>query len=281
MLPKVILFDADGTLWRGGSIIDGAPQFVSRCKAAGIRCLLLSNNAGPDRSAYVEKCSKLGLDFAHEDIFSVNHLAGPWVAKNHPAAKTLVIGSPLLIRSMQNHLDVICADDWLAGHGAADRPATPDDMKLVCQAKFDLVVIGIDANVSYIKLALACAAVQNGAKLVGANPDYSFPFEGSIELPGNGSIVKLVATVSGVEPTYLGKPYLHMLSQIEEETGFDRSEMLVIGDRVETDIDFAVNAGIPAYLVLTGVETNPDSVAGMPDVSCVPTLDGVAIHLGL
>lgn len=279
MLPKVILLDADGTLWRGSQVIGDAPEFIQRCQAAGVHCLLLSNNAGPDRQAYLAKCRKLGLDFRLEDIFSVNHLAGPWLKKSYPGAKTLVIGSPLLVRSIQNTVAAVCADDWLRQQGAADKPVTPDDMKLLCAADFDVVLVGIDANVSYIKLALASVAVQKGAKLVGANPDYSFPFEGGFELPGNGSIVQLIASVAGVEPVYLGKPSLHLLEQIEEETGSDRSDMLVIGDRVETDIAFAVKAGIPAILVLTGVETHPNSVAGMANVICLPTLSEIAQHL--
>src|SRR5689334_2603948 len=68
--PDLILLDADGVLWRGGEVIPQAPGFIRRAHAAGIRCLLITNNAGLNREAYAAKCRRLELDFAREDIFS-------------------------------------------------------------------------------------------------------------------------------------------------------------------------------------------------------------------
>jgi 4-nitrophenyl phosphatase len=281
MPPRLILLDADGTLWRGASAIDGAPEFVRRVKAAGIGCVLVSNNAGPDRNSYVEKCRKLNLDFSEHEIFSVNHLAGPWIAKNYPGKRVLVIGSDMLVSTMRNHAEITKAGEWLEQHGVGHRLHTPDDLKVLNEAEFDVVLIGIDVNASYLKLALASVLVQRGAQLVGANPDYSFPFEGGHVLPGNGSIVSLVASVAGVEPEYLGKPSLHLLSQIEEETGVGRGEMLMIGDRIEIDIEFARRAGMASYLVMTGVCTDASPVADMADINVAASLTQVAQELKL
>jgi len=279
MPAKLILLDADGTLWRGGAALDGAPEFVHRVKAAGLSCVLVSNNAGPDRNSYAEKCRKLGLDFTESEIFSVNHLAGPWVARNYPGKRVLVLGSDMLVATMRQHVDVANATEWLEQHGAGARRHTPDDLLLLKEAAFDIVLIGIDVNASYLKLALASVLCQRGAKLVGANPDYSFPFEGGYVLPGNGSIVRLVASVAGVEPEFLGKPSLHLLEQIEEETGIDRGDMLMIGDRVETDIEFARRAGMPSYLVMTGVCRDAKEVDGMTGVKVAADLAAVAEEL--
>ncbi len=259
MIPKLILLDADGVVWRGNQSIPGAAEFITRARQAGCRPLLVSNNAGPDRIAYVGRCEKLGLPLAAEDIFSVNHLCGPYLRKHHPGARTLVIGSDKLLSEMRKSVEASAAAEWLAEHGLAAGTATVHDLQAIAAACFDTVVMGIDAGINYLKLGLACAAVQHGAMLIGANPDYSFPVEGGIELPGNGSFVELVAGVCHVTPHYLGKPALHLLELIEDETGIDRREMVMVGDRVETDIQFAANAGIPAYLVLTGV-TQPGNI---------------------
>jgi len=280
MLPRLILLDADGVLWRGGQAIEHAPQFIRRARAAGIRCLLISNNAGPNRQAYLERCQRLSLDFDPEDIYSVNYLAGPYVARHYPEAKVLVLGSAMLVAEMRKSLPVTSADEWVAAHQLDGRPTDPHDLRTVLNPGFDVVFIGIDANVTYLKLCLACAAVQDGAHLLGANPDYSFPVENHVVLPGNGSIVELVAGVSGVEPAYLGKPALHLLEQIELETGVKRHEMLMVGDRIETDIKMANDAGVPAYLVLTGV-VSPADVPKALDAKVIDTLDDLARELGI
>ncbi len=278
---KAILLDADGTLWRGREALPGAPEFIRNAQAAGLRCMLISNNAGPDREAYHDKCQRLGLNFAPEDIFSVNHLAGPFAARHHLKERVFVVGSEKLAASMAKHVDATSADAWLAERGIENRPAEPRDLQLTAEVDFDAVMIGIDVNVSYLKLALACVLVQRGAVLLGANPDYSFPFTGNVVLPGNGSIVSLVAGVTGVKPTYLGKPELHMLELIEEETGISRTEMIMVGDRLETDIAFANAAGIPGYLVLGGVCSREQAqTSGLP-MDIMANLDALVLELGL
>jgi 4-nitrophenyl phosphatase len=281
MALKAILLDADGVLWRGREVIPEAPGFIRRAQAAGLRCLLVSNNAGPNREAYSDKCRRLDLELAPEDIYSVNHLAGPFVAEHYPGRRVLVIGSTMLVGAMAEHADVTDAGAWLAGRGVERRLATPDDLRLLDQADFEVVLIGIDVAVSYLKLCLACVLVQRGALLIGANPDYSFPFEGGVVLPGNGSIVSLVAAVSGVEPLYLGKPSLHLFEQIRSETGFAAEDLIMVGDRPETDYEFAKAAGIFCYMVKTGVTAAEQMPADGANVKVLPTLDEVAQDLGI
>lgn len=282
MPPKIILLDADGVVWRGNQPIEGAAQFIERARSAGTRVLLLSNNAGPDRIAYEGRCERLGIPLKAPDIFSVNHLAGPYVEKHHPGESVLVVGSGQLVSEMGKYVPVTSAQDWLAERDAAGRAATVHDLKLIAEAQFDVLVIGIDVTVNYLKLALMCSVVQKGAALLGANPDYSFPVEGGIELPGNGSIVELVAGVSGVRPVYLGKPEVHLLELVEEETGVDRSDMIMVGDRIETDIEFARRAGLDAYLVLTGVSSRADVPENFyPRAKVRADLEAIADDLGI
>jgi 4-nitrophenyl phosphatase len=99
-------------------------------------------------------------------------------------------------------------------------------------------------------------------------------------LPGNGSFVALVELVSGVRAERLGKPELFLIEQIERECGIARSEMVMVGDRVETDIELARRAGIPGYLVLTGVVTRETAPAETQSTHVVDTLSDVATALG-
>lgn len=287
MQPRLILLDADGVLWRGAQVIPEAPGFIRRAQAAGIRCVLVSNNAGPDRVAYHAKCQKLGLALGEQDIFSVNYLAGPFIAQRYPDSQVLVVGSDQLTRAMRAHCDVISAEEWLTARGVPaltgghGRAVTAGDLELIRSARTDMVFVGIDHNVNYLKLALACVAVQHGAKLIGANQDLTYPVEEGLLLPGNGASVRLIEAVTGVQARFLGKPETHLLDQIELETGCRRREMVMIGDRIATDIVFAQRGGVEAFLVLTGV-TSADAVPpDLSDAHVAATLDDVARALAL
>jgi len=287
MQPRLILLDADGVLWRGAEVIPQAPAFIRRAQAAGIRCVLVSNNAGPDRAAYLAKCLKLGLAFAEHDIFSVNYLAGPFIAQRYPDANVLVVGSEELTRSMREHCNVTSAEEWLAARGVPalstghGRAVTPADMALIRHVRSDLVFVGIDHNVNYLKLALACVAVQHGAGLIGANQDLTFPVEEGLLLPGNGASVRLIECVTGAQARFIGKPESPLINQIELETGCRRREMVMVGDRIATDIVFAQRAGVEAYLVLTGVTAAEAVPPNYTDATVAATLDDVARDLGL
>jgi len=278
--PSVILLDADGVLWRGGDVIPQAPGFIRRAHAAGIRCVLLSNNAGLNRQSYEAKCRRLGLDLAERDIFSSNYISGPYLARMYPGQRVLVFGSPQLVESVRAHcLDVTDAHEWLSARNLAGFLHAPEQLDRLAETDFEVLLMGIDINIDYATLSLAGVCCQRGAVLVAANDDPTFPFEHGLTLPGNGSFVALVELVGGVRAQRLGKPAPYLLEQVELETGVGRDSMLLIGDRLETDIELARRAGIPAMLVLTGVETAATAPPEDALLRVVPTLDEAAAAL--
>jgi 4-nitrophenyl phosphatase len=286
----LLLLDADGVLWRGREVIPQAPGFIRRARAAGHGCVLISNNAGPSRADYAKKCAGLELDLAETDIYSVNYLAGPFLATHYPGARTLLVGSPQLADSIRaaGNAGLATAEEWLLQHGLTAPDGAPvagrapaDVAVHLADDSFDAVLIGMDTHINYMQLALAAVAVQRGAKLLAANQDLTYPIPGGLQLPGNGSLVEVVAHTAGVQPDFLGKPQPHMLELIEAETGIARSEMVMLGDRWATDIQFALNAGIPAWLLLTGVTATQQVPHPLPEgVRVAESLDEVAAAMG-
>jgi HAD superfamily hydrolase (TIGR01450 family) len=285
----LILLDADGVLWRGAEVIPQAPGFIRRAQAAGHRCVLVSNNAGPSRTDYAYKCTRLGLNLGEPDVFSVNYLAGPWLRRRYPAQPVLLVGSPQLGSAILAHgVNLVSSEDWLTQHGliAADGApvagrAPADIAAHLTDDHFAAVLMGMDTHINYMQLALASVAVQRGAVLLAANEDWTYPIPGGLLLPGNGSLVEVVAHTASAVPEFLGKPAPHLLELIEAETGVSPEQMLMIGDRWETDVQFAVNGGIRGWLVLTGVT----KAAGVPTllpagISVGTDLDAVAAALG-
>ena len=252
--PSLLLLDADGVLWRGQSPLPHSAEFVSRAQAAGIRCVLVSNNSTKDRVAYSAQCSAMGIPLNREDIFSSNYIAGPWLARERPGRSVLVLGSELLHRSVAQHVEqCVHAPKWLGQRGLLEYRGGNELYRVLAGLRPDVVLSGMDVATDYLKHALACIAIQQGAELIGTNDDISFPVEGGWLLPGSGAQLAMYSLVCRTEPVVLGKPGLAILQQIEMETGIARSEMLMIGDRPDTDMALARRAGIPGMLVLTGV----------------------------
>jgi 4-nitrophenyl phosphatase len=118
----------------------------------------------------------------------------------------------------------------------------------------DAVVVGIDRDFHYDKMKKACLAIRNGARFIGTNGDKALPTEEGL-LPGNGSLCAAIATATGVDPVFVGKPEPFMVHYALERLGSRPEETLVVGDNLLTDIRAGAVAGIDTLLVYTGVTT--------------------------
>ena len=116
------------------------------------------------------------------------------------------------------------------------------------------VVAGIDFDLTYEKLQTATLLIRSGVPFIGTNPDKSFPIPGG-EAPGAGAIIALLEAASDVDATVIGKPRPDMYRAALERLGTTPEETLVVGDRLETDIAGAQQAGCPSAVVLSGVST--------------------------
>jgi 4-nitrophenyl phosphatase len=119
------------------------------------------------------------------------------------------------------------------------------------------VVVGMDRQVTYDKMSQAALLIQNGCPFFGTNPDKSFPTP-SGQTIGTGAILAAIAAATGVEPHIAGKPFTRMIDMALKRMQLPAGEVLVVGDRIETDILSGKNAGCQTALVLSGV-TDLDS----------------------
>lgn len=125
-------------------------------------------------------------------------------------------------------------------------------------ATIDAVVVGLDTNFDYQKLCHASVLLQMGKTFLASNADvYDLLPEG--QLPGNGAVVEALAVAAGKTPEVIGKPFTTQIDLFMEDKGLkDKSRILVIGDRLDTDIELGKNAKVDSALVLTGVGTMKD-----------------------
>lgn len=242
-------FDLDGTVYIGKTIIPQALQAIQRLRARGVRPFYATNNAKMTQQQIYEKLSNMGIELELDHIMTSAIATAKYVKKHFPNQTVYMIGEDGL-------------RDALIAEG----------IELV-KDEADLVVQGIDFQIDYEKFENAGYQLQKGAKLIATNSDLKVPKERGFA-PGNGSLVKLLAEVSGVEPLFIGKPEPHMLSAIRDDFLLNKEEMLMIGDNYDTDIMAGVNFSIDTCHVNTGVTpTEQVLLKENPATYCLQSLD--------
>lgn len=253
------LLDGDGVLWRGGKTLPGAPEFVRFLRERGHGASLVSNNSSRRRESVATRLAERGIEMSADDVFNTNYLAGRYMSDHHAGDDILVLGRDELVQELQSWSLRVHRPEDLLPPGVLDDPGLGIDPFIADKLSVNptVVLVGIDTSVNWAKIVLACRLIEDGARLIATNRDYSFPAEGKYLLPGNGAVVAVLAGVTGADATTLGKPETHLLELIEREKGVARESMVVVGDRLETDIELAHRAGVPSVLVLTGITLEP------------------------
>ncbi|MFF5259426.1 HAD-IIA family hydrolase [Actinomadura viridis] len=230
----VALLDLDGVVYIGHRPVPAAAESLAKARAAGQRLAFVTNNASRTPSAVAALLTEVGVPAAADDVVTSAQAAARLLAERLPAgAKVLVVGGMGLRQALY-------ARGLRPVSTAAERPAA--------------VVQGYDPRLSYGLIAEGAAAVRDGALFVGSNGDLTIPGGEGPPQPGNGSLLKVISTATGVEPVVTGKPERPLHHESVIRTGARRP--LVVGDRLDTDIEGARNGGADSLLVLTGV-TDP------------------------
>ncbi|OBJ58749.1 HAD-IIA family hydrolase [Mycobacterium sp. 1423905.2] len=233
-----LLVDLDGTVFRGHQPTDGA---VESLDAVAGRTLFVTNNASRSADEVAEHLRDLGFTATGEDVVTSAQSAAHLLAGQLPPdAKVLIVGTDALA-------DEIAAVGLCPVHTYDDDPVA--------------VVQGLSKTIAWPELAEAALAIQAGAVWVAANVDPTLPTERGL-LPGNGSLVAALRTATGAQPQVAGKPGPQLMKDAVGRGDFRNP--LVVGDRLDTDIEGANAAGLPSLMVLTGVNSARDAVYARP-----------------
>lgn len=236
------IFDLDGVIYRGWEPQPTAIETLIALKDMGHYVRFFTNNSSASRNSYSNKLYKMGFPTPPEDIMTTSYATAFYLIEQGALNKTVLRIGGDGIREELEAVGIHCiADDQ-----------EPD-------AQPEYVVVGIDREFTYKKLARAQHAIFDGAKFIATNRDSSYPIENDVLMPGAGCIVAAVQTSCGVAPYVIGKPETYAFNKILEVTGCDTAHAVMIGDRLDTDILVAKNAGSRSALVLTGVNTRNDA----------------------
>ncbi|MGY1683440.1 HAD-IIA family hydrolase [Geodermatophilus sp. SYSU D01176] len=238
----VALLDLDGVVYVGPEAVPGVPEALAAARAAGMRVGFVTNNASRTPEEVAAHLTALAVPAGAAEVITSSQAAATVVAERLGAgARVLPVGGPGVAAALRAvGLTVVTR--------AEDGPLA--------------VVQGYGRDVGWAELAEAVVAVRNGAEHVATNADATIPSPRG-PLPGNGALVGVVSGVTGRRPLVTGKPDPAMHAECVRRTGARRP--LVVGDRLDTDVEGGRRAGAATLLVLTGVTVPATLLAAGPD----------------
>ena len=242
---RAVLFDMDGVVYVGANLLPGVQEMFDYLERTGRQWLCVTNNASRTSAQFVEKLAAMGVRARPEQILGSAEATASWlseqIAKNGwPHGKVIIVGQDGLRAALKQHGFELTTIPTEAAYAIA----------------------GINFELTYEELAGVALAIRNGARFIGTNSDPSYPSERGL-LPGAGSILALLSTATGVVPTVIGKPNRGMYDQAIRRVGALPQEVMMVGDRYDTDIAGALVLGLATTGVLTGVSSRQDFESAM------------------
>ena len=238
----MIGFDLDGVVYRGPDAVPGAAETIAELRRQGVRVGFVTNNAQRGPSVVADHLTSLGIECTPDDVVTSAQATARIMAEALPAgAEVFTLGSEALEREI-----------FLVG-------LTPTTGRTSSTAA---ICVGYNPPLRWEDLNQGCFAVQNGAVWYACNDDLNRPTEMGIAI-GMGGILKAMSeALPGLTPIMGGKPARPLLDETLRRLG--GTKPLFVGDRLDTDIEGAYNAGWDSLFVLTGSHTLADLAVAPP-----------------
>lgn len=229
----LFLFDLDGTLYLGNQLFGFTKELLAVLRSQNKRVLFMTNNSSKSVADYVRKLNTLGVAASEEDFITSSQVTAQYLKQHYGDRKIYVAGT----ESFFNELG-----------------ATGLDVTTERSGDVGCVVSGFDTELTFRKLQDVCRLLLRDIPYIATNPDLVCPTEFGY-VPDCGSVSQMLFNATGKKPLFIGKPAGFMPEYAIEKWHAGKSETLIIGDRLYTDIACGIRAGIPSLLVLSGETT--------------------------
>ena len=231
---KYFLLDMDGTVYLGDDLIGCMNQTLDILRAAGKKIVYLTNNSSKTAEEYESKLIRLDLFRSGDIVYTSGMATAEYLSEFFPDKTVNVLGTKALKKSFE-----------AAGVKVCDRGA-------------DVCVLAYDTELTYKKLCDFCYDLKKGAKYLATHPDVNCPAP-EVFVPDAGAFMAMIEKSTGKVPeTIVGKPNFIMGDRLKKRFGAGKSEFIMVGDRLHTDIKFGNNCGFYTALVLSGESTADD-----------------------
>ena len=250
----------DGTVYLGANLIDGALETFKYLKEHNIDYVFFTNNSSHDLDFYYKKITDFGIECDLKKNFYSSTEVTIGYLKDRNIKDIYVIGNKSLKKKFEKHFNLIS--------------------KYEKNQKLDAVVTGFSTELVYDELKDACLYLETrDIPFIATNGDYRCPIEDGLYIPDNGGMCEWMRLCTGKTATVMGKPNPEIIDYLAKQFGVSKSEVLVVGDRLYTDILVGINAGVDSLCVLSGessiedVNSYPhkptfilDSIKSLPDL---------------
>ena len=227
------MIDMDGTVYKGGDVIKGAPEFIERLKERNIPFVFLTNNSSSDRDHYHTKLTKMGFKISMDNILTSTTATIAFIKGHNPGKKVYPLGTARFVREVED-----------AGITVTDKDP-------------DIVLLAFDTSVTYEKINNAYQFLKKGAEFIATHPDDLCPTEKGYDVD-IGPFIRFFESMTGTKATVVGKPNPLMVSMAAERMNVPQNGLVMVGDRIYTDMKMAADAGIRSIMVLSGEARKED-----------------------
>jgi 4-nitrophenyl phosphatase len=249
-MSLLLLVDLDGVVYRGTNPVPGVAAVLADRAARGDDVVYVTNNSMHYRADYQTRLAAMGAPVTPESLVSSARATAIYLRTHDPGIRrVLVLGAGGLERELRDE-----GYDVVGSAHAATRVSQEGIDGFTAAGHPDAVVVGLDPNLTYIRLAVAADCIRAGAHFIATNRDPVYPTERGVR-PGAGSLVAAVEATTGVVPVSIGKPAPYLLEAAARAVGREPSEAIVIGDGIGTDLAAARAVGARCVFMLTGVTT--------------------------
>jgi len=232
-----MILDLDGCVYVEGTPTEGAVEALRRLREVGVKTLYVTNNPEVTSEDCASRLEAMGIECGLEEFLTVGEASAIYVhQRSGPSKVLLVAGRGVVEYCKRVGHRILSLDRW---------------------SEADYLIVGHDRGISYEKLIAGLRAILKGAAFVGTNPDAIHPGKDGPE-PGSGAFIASFQYMTGVKPIIVGKPSKIIMEIALKRLGLKASEVLVVGDRIDTDVKAGKSVGSDTALVLTGITRERD-----------------------
>lgn len=237
---KHFALDMDGTIYNGSTLFPFTVDFLNFLKANNIGYSFLTNNPSKSTADYLQHLEKMGIPATAEEMYTSAVATINYLKNHHPDIQRLfILGTPSMVKEFEDAGFVSTSDS------AEDKP--------------DALVVGFDTSLVYSRLCRAAYWASQPMPYIATNPDWVCPTDQPNILVDCGAICACIEGATKRKPDIVvGKPDPQMLDGILQKYSLQPQEIAMVGDRIYTDVQMALNAGALGVLVLSGEATAED-----------------------
>lgn len=229
-----LVLDMDGVLWHGNKPLPGLDRFAQLVQRCELKYVLATNNPSKSPDEFARKAIRMGFPVQPNQVITAGTATIDYMHRSYPTGTRIYTVCSDVLREQLDQAGFVLARD-----------------------NVEAVVVSMDPEISYEKLKRGTLLIRGGAKFIATNPDPFYPSDEGF-LPGSGTLVEAFAASTARRPVVMGKPEPFMYKLASTRMGLKPSEIVCVGDRLDTDVLGGLGAGMKTILVLSGVATEAD-----------------------